>query len=54
LTAEQLEEVVAAKEQVMLALRLASAKLNFAQRKTQGSPQGLPTHGTIRNQHKVG
>ena len=54
LTAEQLEEVVAAKEQVMLALRLASAKLNLAQRKTQGSPQGPPTPGTIRNQHKVG
>jgi hypothetical protein len=54
LTAEQREEVVAAKEQVMLALRLASAKLNLAQRKTQGSPQGTPMPGTIRNQHKVG
>lgn len=42
------DEVRAAKEQLMLALRLASAKLNFAQRKTQGPPS------TIRNQHKVG
>lgn len=44
------DEVRAAKEQLMLALRVASAKLNFAQRKTQGPP----TPGTIRNQHKVG
>jgi hypothetical protein len=43
-------EAVAAKGQLMLALRLASAKLNLAQRKTQGSP----APGTIRNQHKIG
>jgi hypothetical protein len=46
----QLEEARAAKDQLLLALRLASAKLNYAQRKTLGPP--IP--GTIRNQHKVG
>jgi len=40
----------AEKEQVLVALRLVSAKLNLAQRKTQG----LPPAGTIRNQHKIG
>lgn len=40
----------AEKEQVMVALRLVSAKLNLAQRKTQG----LPPVNTIRNQHKIG
>ena len=46
LTAEELAE----KEQVLIALRLVSAKLNLAQRKTQGMPQ----LNTIRNQHKIG
>jgi len=46
LTAEELAE----KEQVLIALRLASAKLNLAQRKTQGMPQ----LNMIRNQHKIG
>lgn len=46
LTAHQLAE----KEQVLVALRLVSAKLNLAQRKTQGAPQP----NTIRNQHKMG
>jgi hypothetical protein len=41
---------LAAKEQLMLALRLASSKLSLAQRKTQGPP----APGAIRNQHKVG
>ena len=41
---------LAEKEQVLLALRLVSAKLNLAQRKTQGAPQ----LNTIRNQHKIG
>lgn len=50
LTEQEREEAIAAKEQLMLALRLASAKLNFAQRKTQG----VPAPGAIRNQHKVG
>jgi hypothetical protein len=38
------------KEKLMQALRLASAKLNLAQRKTQG----IPSPANIRNQHKVG
>lgn len=43
------QEALAAKEQVMLALRLASEKLKLAQRRTQGvSPN------QIKNQHKVG
>jgi hypothetical protein len=46
LTAEELAE----KEQVLVALRLVSYKLNLAQRKTQGMPQPNP----IRNQHKIG
>ncbi len=49
LTAEQ-REGEAAKNQLMMALRLASAKLNFAQKKTQSaSPREL-----IHNQHKIG
>jgi hypothetical protein len=40
----------AAKDQLMLALRLASAKLTFAQKKTQSTnPRDL-----IHNQHKIG
>jgi hypothetical protein len=46
LTPEELAE----KEQVLTALRLVSAKLNLAQRKTQGAPQ----LNVIRNQHKIG
>jgi hypothetical protein len=46
LTPEELAE----KEQVLVALRLVSAKLNLAQRKTQSAPQA----NIIRNQHKVG
>ncbi len=41
---------LAEKEQVLVALRLVSAKLNVAQRRTQG----LPTPNPIRNQHKIG
>lgn len=41
---------LAQKEQVLVALRLASAKLNVAQRKAQG----LPAPNSIRNQHKIG
>jgi negative regulator of sigma E activity len=43
------EEAIAAKEQVMLALRLASEKLKLAQRRTQGA-----SPNQIKNQHKVG
>ena len=46
LTTEEQEQ----KEQVLLALRMVSAKLNVAQRKTQGAPILNP----IRNQHKIG
>jgi hypothetical protein len=46
LTPEELAE----KEQVLVALRLVSIKLNLAQRRTQGGPQ----LNTIRNQHKIG
>jgi hypothetical protein len=46
LTSQELAE----KEQVLVALRLVSAKLNLAQRKAQGGPQ----FNTIRNQHKIG
>jgi hypothetical protein len=46
LTSQELAE----KEQVLIALRLVSAKLNLAQRKTQGAPQ----LNNIRNQRKIG
>jgi hypothetical protein len=46
LTTQELAE----KEQVLVALRLVSYKLNLAQRKTQGVPQ----LNQIRNQHKIG
>ena len=46
LTPQELAE----KEQVLVALRLVSAKLNIAQRRTQGSP----ALNSIRNQHKIG
>ena len=41
---------LAEREQVLVALRLVSAKLNVAQRKTQV----LPAPNSIRNQHKIG
>jgi hypothetical protein len=44
------EQELAQKEQVLIALRLVSAKLNLAQRKAQG----LPQTNAIRNQHKIG
>jgi hypothetical protein len=44
------EAELAQKEQVLVALRLVSAKLNLAQRKAQG----LPQVNSIRNQHKIG
>ena len=44
------EEALAAKEQLMFALRLASEKLNLVQRKTQGTTPANP----IKNQHRVG
>jgi hypothetical protein len=50
LTAKDRTEAQAAKEQLLLALRVASAKLSLAQKKAQGSYPG----NLIRNQHKVG
>jgi len=41
---------LAEKEQVLVALRLVSAKLSIAQRRAQG----LPAPNSIRNQHKIG
>ncbi len=49
-TMAQRAEAEKAKEQLFLALRLASEKLNLAQKRTQGAP---PAH-QIRNQHKTG
>lgn len=43
------EEALAAKEQLMLALRLASEKIKSAQRVTQGA-----SPNQIKNQHKAG
>lgn len=50
LTKREREEALAAKEQVMLALRLASEKLNLAHRRTQS----LPPANQIKNQHRIG
>jgi len=44
------EEALAAKEQVLFALRLASEKLNLAQRKIQSTPPA----NQIKNQHRTG
>lgn len=50
LAVNELREAEAAKVQLMLALRVASSKLNFAQKKTQGTS----TENAIHNQHKIG
>jgi hypothetical protein len=50
LTKREREEALEAKEQVMLALRLASEKLNLAHRKTQPAAPA----NQIKNQHRVG
>ncbi|HYW73874.1 MAG TPA: hypothetical protein VE961_22820 [Pyrinomonadaceae bacterium] len=44
------EQELAQREQVLVALRLVTTKLNFAQRKAQG----LPQINSTRNQHKTG
>jgi hypothetical protein len=44
------EEALAAKEQVLLALRLASEKLNLAHRKVQSTPPA----NQLKNQHRTG
>lgn len=50
LALNELQEGKAAKDQLMLALRMASAKLSFAQKKMQNTNPRDPVH----NQHKVG
>jgi hypothetical protein len=50
MTAQDRQEALAAKAQLMLALRLASEKLSEVQRKTQTPVQS----NQIKNQHKVG
>ena len=50
LDANERNEALAAKAQLMLALRVASSKLNFAQRKAQE----INSENLIHNQHKIG
>ena len=50
LTKQEREEALAAKQQLMIALRLASEKLNQIQKKTQSTPPA----NQIKNQHRVG
>lgn len=50
LTKREREEALAAKQQLMIALRLASEKLNLAHKKTKGTPPA----NQIKNQHRVG
>ena len=50
LSSEELAEAVAAKERLMMAMRLASSKLNYAQKKAQGSNPAQPVY----HQHKIG
>ena len=50
LTRLEREEALAAKQQLMTALRLASEKLNLAHKKTQSNPPA----NQIKNQHRVG
>jgi len=50
MSAEELAEAELAKERLMLALRLASSKLKFAQKKMQGIAPANQTH----NQHRIG
>ena len=50
LTAREREEALAVKQQLMLALRLASEKLNLAHKKVQSTSPA----NQIKNQHRVG
>lgn len=49
LSPEELAEAVAAKDRLIMALRLASSKLNYAQKKAQGS-----NPPPVYHQHKIG
>jgi hypothetical protein len=48
-TKNEREEALAAKEQLLLALRVASEKIKLAQRRTQA-----PSPNQIKNQHRIG
>ena len=50
MSSEEVAEAVAAKERLMMAMRLASSKLNYAQKKAQGSNPAQP----VFHQHKIG
>lgn len=50
LTAQEQQQAEAAKDQLMLALRVVSVKFGYAQRKTQG----LNQKDQIHNQHRIG
>ena len=50
LTPDERKEAEAAKEQLMLALRVASTKLNFAQKKVRE----INSDNMVHNQHKIG
>jgi hypothetical protein len=50
ITAEELKEAEAGREQLLLALRVASSKLNYAQKKAQE----INSENQIHNQHKTG
>jgi len=50
IAAKRLQEAEVAKEQLMMAFRLVSAKLNYAQKKTQE----LNQRDQIHNQHRIG
>lgn len=50
MSSEEIAEAVAAKERLMMAMRLASSKLHYAQKKAQGSNAAPPVY----HQHKIG
>ena len=50
LSRREREEALAAKQQLMIALRLASEKLNLVHKRTQNTPPA----NQIKNQHRVG
>jgi hypothetical protein len=50
IAARNLQEAEVAKDQLMMAFRLVSAKLNYAQKKTQE----LNQRDQVHNQHKIG
>lgn len=53
LSQREREEALAAKQQLMLALRVASEKLNLVHKRTQSTSPNSPVN-QIKNQHRVG